>query len=536
MTKKNKCDLSKLSRRQLIKMGGITGLGLATPLTHAALFPRERPTEEKDIVIIGSGFGGAVSAMRLTQAGRAVTLVEKGRRWDGPIQGDSRFSKNLYPDRRSTWLSNTTVIPIGPPLPIRRYTGVLQGRDMAGFRILSGAAYGGGSIVYGGILKKPEEAVFNQVFPREVSFTELQPFYQEVAQRLSRSTLPPEIEATDYFKHVRLCREHCERANIDWEPIETASYWDRVEREISGDIAPSSIHGEAVYGVNSGAKATLDNTYLKEAEQTGLLEVKTLHEIESIEHLPDGRYLLDYKIINTRGATEATGKIITRHLILSAGTMGTNELLVAAKAKGKLPLLNEDVGEGFGNNGNVYGLRLGLESTGRWQGGPPSIGIRDYNNDITPLFIEHPQLPLGIDIRGLLYFGVGITPTRGRFTYNAWRRKVELEWPRIDPGQARVNQALLANLDRLNEVNGGFNSRLLDNFRSETKDDSIYHPLGGCVLGKACDFYGRVKNYPGLYVNDGSMMPGSSACTNPSFTIAAIAERNIDHLLKTDFI
>ncbi|MFW7381730.1 MAG: GMC oxidoreductase [Oligoflexus sp.] len=528
----------KVSRRDLVKIGAATGIGLTLNPTRSMAFfhktPRKLPTEERQLVIIGSGFGGAISAQRLTQAGVEVTLLEKGARWDFETD-KQRFSSNLYPDGRSTWLNRTTVIPVGPALPIRRNTGVLEGRDMAGFRILSGAAYGGGSIVYGGVLKKPEKHLFEKVFPAEVSFDSLQPHYDEVGRRLQRSTLPQDLAGEDFYQHVRVMKKHCEKSGIETEDMHTATDWDIVRDEAAGRIPPSIIHGEAVYGVNSGAKATLDNTYLKEAEESGLLEVKALHQVSDLRQLADGRYSISFEQLDDRGNVIAEGEIITAKLILSAGSMGTSSLLVRAKAKGMLPRLNDEVGRGWGNNGNAYALRLGLEATGRWHGGPPAVGIKDYDNPMGPLFIEHPQLPIGIEFFGLLYFAIGITPTRGHFYYDQQQDEVKLSWPKSDPGQAKVNQAFLNTMEQLNRDNGGFVSAVIDNFRDSIKDDAVYHPLGGCVMGKACDFYGRVKNYPGLYVNDGSLMPGSSACTNPAFTISALAVRNIEHVIANDF-
>ena len=66
--------------------------------------------------------------------------------------------------------------------------------------------------------------------------------------------------------------------------------------------------------------------------------------------------------------------------------------------------------------------------------------------------------------------------------------------------------------------------------------DFTYHPLGGMVMGKACDLNGRVHGYPKMYVMDGSALPGSCATANPSLTIAALAERNIETILAEDFV
>ena len=66
------------------------------------------------------------------------------------------------------------------------------------------------------------------------------------------------------------------------------------------------------------------------------------------------------------------------------------------------------------------------------------------------------------------------------------------------------------------------------------KDPATFHPLGGAVIGKVCDGWGRVLGQEGLYVNDGALIPGSTACANPSLTIAALAERNIRQILRKD--
>jgi cholesterol oxidase len=68
---------------------------------------------------------------------------------------------------------------------------------------------------------------------------------------------------------------------------------------------------------------------------------------------------------------------------------------------------------------------------------------------------------------------------------------------------------------------------------SDVSADWTAHPLGGAVLGKALDSFGRVKGHPGLYVMDGAAVPGSTGAVNPSLTIAALAERNIEQILKS---
>jgi cholesterol oxidase len=87
--------------------------------------------------------------------------------------------------------------------------------------------------------------------------------------------------------------------------------------------------------------------------------------------------------------------------------------------------------------------------------------------------------------------------------------------------------------DRINRATGTTYRRDLFGGNREFAADFCYHPLGGCVLGKATDDYGRVRGYRNLYVTDGSLIPGSIG-VNPFVTITALAERNIAKVLATD--
>ena len=534
-------DFSKYSRRDFLALGGAVGLLALLPSicwldegSPSASDPIPCPVRHKKAIIIGSGFGGAISALRLSENGIESMLIEKGRRW--PIQPDGNtFSRYIYPDGRSTWLRHFTVVPISPPLPINKYAGVLEGHYFRGLRVLTGSCYGGGSIVYGGLHVKPRKDLFEQVYPPEICYDELAPYYERVSSKLGLSTIPEDILQTEYYTHYRVMEEECSNAGIETTRIYSASDWGIVRKEIQGLIKPSIIHGEAIYGVNSGAKTTLDMNYLKDAEETGFCEVKTLHRVKDIGIHEDSRYLVHVEEIDEVGRVTKNEVYSCDYLFLAAGSVGTSSLLVKARSKRLLPQLNYEVGRGWGNNGNVECLRGGTrQGTGRWQGGPPVSAIDDYDNPESPLFIEHPQLPLGIDLHALLYFGMGIHSTRGHFYYSRWRDKAYLRWPRRDNDQERVNKALLHTMDEINETNGGFLSPLIGGQKGYN-DRGVFHPLGGAVLGKACDFYGRVKGYSRLYVNDSSLLPGLTPCANPAHTVAAFAERNIERIIDEDF-
>jgi cholesterol oxidase len=542
MKNRNQSD-TPLNRRSLAKNMGVLGIaswaGAPAALGFPHFFRGRLPTtrQHRDVLIVGSGFGGAIAAQRLTARGQSVTLLERGRRWERKDNGEKTFSSLLTPDGRSTWRSNWTPLPLGPKFPVIKGTGVLENNSLANLQVLQAAAYGGGSIVYGGVLVKPEERIFNLVFPDFLPFSQLQPYYEHVSAQMHRADMPEDIYQSDAYTHVRVMKQHCDRAGIQTALVQGGYKWDLVRDEVEGRAPPSVTHGEAVYGTNSKAKVSLTDNYLAMAESSGLLEVKTLHSVTGIKRGASDLYEVEVEELNECGEVIAQHTFTCYKLFLNAGSIGTTSLLVKAKALGLLPDLNEHVGDGWGNNGNCYALRVGIpEPTGRWQGGPPALGIEDYDNEDTPVFIEHPQFPLGFDARLLMYFSVGINPSRGRFYFDTASQKVKLDWPQGDAnGQTLVNRALLRVMDRLNKANGGITSSLIDNFKRNYNDSAVYHALGGCVMGKACDEFGRLHNYPGIYVSDSSLMPGSAACTNPSLTIAAIAERNLDHITLNDF-
>jgi cholesterol oxidase len=489
--------------------------------------------ESAEVVIIGSGFAGGVAAMRLTQAGIPVTLVERGRRWDVIPVADQPFCLNFAPDGRAAWLSEETVLPMGPVSKINRYVGLIERVRSPNLDIFCGAAYGGTSVVTGMLSLVPRRELFEQVFPRGISYDEMATRYYPRAQRmLGASTIPDDILASETYGAMRVFKQQAAKAGLPIKLIPTATDWDVMRRELRGEIFRCGVDGELIYGNNSGCKLSVDRTYLAAAEATGRLTVLLQHRVTDIARRADGRYLISIEVIDEEGRVVEQKALACRALFVCAGCYWTNALFVRARAKGLLPELDDEVGAGFGNNGNVMYLRdkMGVD-TGPNQGGPPSLGISFPDNPYGANFVEHPQFPAWEWSRGkLLHFSLCINPTRGRFVYDAEKDKVVLEWPA--DGNAYARSVARYTLERLNDANGG---ELADDvFIRGLHDGFTYHPLGGMVMGKATDLFGRVKGYPGLYTLDGSLIPGSSAAVNPSLTITANAERCIEAILAED--
>ena len=157
----------------------------------------------------------------------------------------------------------------------------------------------------------------------------------------------------------------------------------------------------------------------------------------------------------------------------------------------------------------------------------------DLNNPVAPLLAEQAPFPIGLELRQLLTLAITKNPERGYFTYNPSTEKAELHF---DSAQMEISRrAMESFVDRLNATNGGVLDRTFYFGGHGFGDDFTYHPLGGAVLGLASDYYGRLKGHSNLYCMDGSMIPGFSCCANPALTIAALAERNMETVLKEDF-
>jgi cholesterol oxidase len=177
-----------------------------------------------------------------------------------------------------------------------------------------------------------------------------------------------------------------------------------------------------------------------------------------------------------------------------------------------------------------------LPFTNAGTGGPAGHFIlEDLENPFGPTSLVElvlpPHIAAALAVSGAPphfanYASLGIPPAIGSFAYDAATDAVGLTWPSGDPRLANFLAAAQQTLSVLDQSNGSLTLGI-NPFVSA-------HPLGGAVLGKACDLEGRVRHHPGLYVVDGALIEGNTGLANPSFTIAALAERCMDHILERD--
>ena len=530
-----------LSRRTFVRLsaygGAAAALGAASGCSAVGAAP-----EQVENLIIGSGFGGSITAYRLAQAGHSSVLLERGRRWHVTYPGENVFSNmGIAPpaDNRSAWLADHQPLPGIPNngRPFVHYTGVLEKILGDGIDIVCAAGVGGGSLVYSGMMVQPPQDLFDQVFAATgVTWAEMDAtYYPRVRAIMGAPTrLPDDIYNDPHWIATRTFLEQADHAGYTTggmgrkksDRLFCAFDWDGARMELSGAIPRQLMEGSYIFGLNSGAKGTLDKFYLGAAEQSGHTEVRELHWAQRILQRSDG-WLVECDVIDTGGHVIAQTQILARRLFVCAGTANTTGLLLRAKSEHTIAGLPDAIGAGFGNNGQHIMARQGVGAqVPSVQAGPACAMIFDYENKIGmengPANIPFPQT--------LISTGQGIPDTLGTFTWDATMGKVVPHWSASNDMTAR--NAATAIIDALNTSNGGTNATtgLFGSNLSIT-----FHPLGGCVMGQATDRFGRVMGQRNLYVIDGSLIPGSTPCSNPFWTISANSERCIENILAHDF-
>ncbi|ASU40604.1 hypothetical protein hmeg3_21430 [Herbaspirillum sp. meg3] len=519
-----------MQRKDFLKLGALAALAAGTPGTFAStLAGRKQIPPEHPVIIVGTGYGASVAALRLAQKGVRVLMLEMGMEWPVTSRHDT-FSKMMPPDHRSSWLKDGSIAPFGNVFSFKKYTGVLDRMELGGLKIYAGRGVGGGSLVNGGMAVTPRRAYFEELFP-EIDAAEMYARYFPLANRTLKANLiaPAFFERSEWYRFSRVAQQQAHKSGYKTTFVPNVYDFNYMEQEDAGTAYRSALGGEVIYGNNAG-KNSLDKTYLAAARKTGLVEILTLHEVAGVAAEGNG-YKLDVNCLDTSGAVVQTKVFTCKYLFICAGSVGTASILLKAKATGGLPDLSEDVGKYWGNNGNVMtGRNFVRPGTGASQSSIPVMAIDDWNNPAHPVFAEIAPLPIGLEAWSTLYLAITRNPDRGTFTYDKTSKALQL---RLPENFTKQSVAATRNLiDKLNDDNGGTIAHLL--FHNGIGDDICYHPLGGCVLGRASDMYGRVKGYRNLYVIDGSMIPGSTG-VNPFVTITALAERCIAEIQKKDF-
>ncbi len=528
-------------------------------LTVASNAPTSE-SDELDVVIIGSGFGGSVAAMRLAQKGYRVAVLEAGKRWRA-----ADFPKSNWNVRKYFWA------------PRFRCFGIQNITLLRGVMVLHGTGVGGGSLVYANTLMRPDDAVFSDKSwnPSVAWSRELGPHFEIAQKMLGVTTNPALMEGEEALRRVG------ERmgAGSTFHPTEVGVYFGKPNEKVADPYFSGAgpersgcvLCGGCMVGCRYLAKNTLDHNYLWFAERFG---AKIFAETRATRITPrDGGYEVE-TASSTSWFPRAGPRLRARRVVLAAGVLGTVELLLKSReVHGTLPNISGRLGDFVRTNGESL---LGATSFERHRelSRGIAIGAAFHPNSLTK--IESVRYPAGSGAMRLL--GVPLTPDGNFFTRPLkmlvrmlkrlpamlrlltvadWARStvILLVMQTVDQHlRLRLGRSLLRPFRRLKgaPTDKPIPSHLLvaqeaaeilaeeihgepQNVISEVllRTPATAHILGGCAIGTSkddgvIDANHEVFGHPGLYVCDGSVIPGNLA-VNPSLTITALAERFASH-------
>lgn len=508
-----------------------------------------------DYVIIGSGFGGAVSALRLTEKGYRVLVIEKGRRFRA-----EDFPKTNWRLRRWLWL------------PAIRFYGLFKITLFRHIMVFSGVGVGGGSLVYANTLARPIRSFFEaRCWSTLADWAgELEPHYRTALRMLGASSNPFLGQGDRALE--TLAGELGRKG--DFRATEVAVYFGEAGKTVDdpyfGGRGPArtgcTLCGGCMTGCRYGAKNTLDMNYLYLAEKLGA-EVRPeseVFDVRPVDDRPDGAR--GYLVSSRRSTGLFRGKreeVEGRAVIFAGGVLGTVPLLLRLRQRA-LPRLSAAVGASIRTNsetlvgvtaprpGKVFsdGVAIGsvlrtsetttLEpvrysaGSGVWRllMAPMSDGGRLPARLLSAAaeLIRHPVAYLRIFLvddwakrSQILLF---MQTIEGTLRFVLGRFGVRSRPDDGDPPSAFVPEARRLTR-RFADIVGGRAVGLVS--ETVTGIPNTAHILGGAVIAASpeegvVDARHRVFGYENLYVCDGSVVPANPG-VNPSLTITALAER-----------
>lgn len=518
------------------------------------------PRFDHDVVVVGSGFGGSVAALRLTEKGYRVLVLEAGRRFE-----DADFARTSWHVRDFLWA------------PALRCFGIQRITRLRDVLVLAGAGVGGGSLVYANTLYRPMDAFYAD--PAWAAITdwkaELAPYYDQASRMLGVTDLPHESPADAVMR--RVADEMGVGASFRTAPVGvffnpgpdgTPRPGVAAADPFFGGAGPQRRGclecGECMTGCRHGAKNTLVKNYLHLAERAGA-RVLPLTTVTAVVPLPGGGYEVRWR----RTGGLARGRVTARQVVLAAGALGTQKLLHAQRDRGNLPHVSPRLGALTRTNSEaLLGAIAGDDSVDYSRG--VAITSSFYPDDHT--HVEPVRYGRGSNAMGLLQ--TVLTDGReatGRARWQTWLAELWRQrraLPRLYDLRGWSQRTVIALVMQSDDnsittsTRRGLLGRRLTSRQGHgapnpswipAANDAVRrmarimrgtpggtigepfdvpmtaHLIGGCAIGTSpaegvVDPWLRLFGHEGLHVVDGSAVSANLG-VNPSLTITAQAER-----------
>ncbi len=515
-----------------------------------------------DFVVIGSGFGGSVCALRLAEKGYSVVVLERGSRFR-----DEDFARTNRDVRRYLWL------------PALRCFGILQITWLRGVLALHGSGVGGGSLGYANVLVQPGDEVFAaQAWRRHGDWrSRLAPHYATASRMLGVAPNPEQGPADDVL--LQVAAEYGTEGSFHLTDV--GVFFGEPRKEVpdpyfdgQGPPRAGCNHcGACMIGCPNNAKNTLVKNYLYLAEKAG---VTIRAESEAVDIRPvsaaDGaRYEVVYRK-STSFASWRRMRLRARNVVVAAGALGSVSLLLRCRDEtGSLRHLSPRVGSDVRTNSEAL---LGVTARNDHTDYSHGLAITSIFQADPATHVEPVRYPEGFSVMRLL--AAPLVDAGDRRWVRLWRllktmalHPVDLARSKVLPGWARRTTIVLVMQSTDSRLRLARGRGLLTGFRKGlvSVDDEVRplegelgiahdivrrfaalvngvpqgsfnetllntpttaHLMGGMPMGTsiedgAIDAQCRVFGYPGMYVVDGSVIPGNPG-VNPSLTITALAE------------
>ena len=508
-----------------------------------------------DVLVIGSGFGGSVTALRLSEKGYRVGLVEAGARFD-----DASLPATSWDVRRFLFA------------PALGCYGIQRIDTLRNCVILSGAGVGGGSLVYANTMYEPRDAFYRDAAWSEITDwrAELAPYFDQAKRMLGVTTYPRMSPSDEVFKQV--ADEMGVGATFRQAPVGVflGEPGVRVSDPYFGGAGPERagcLHcGACMTGCRHNAKNTLPKNYLYFAERAGA-RVHELSTVTSLRPLPQGGYGVALRRTDARWAKPSL--ITADQVVVSAGALGTQRLLHRMRDEGHLPRLSDQLGVLTRTNSESI---LGAIAADRRVDYTEGVAITssidvDEHTHIEPVRYGRGSNAMSL-LQTVLADGDGPRAHWVNWMAQMWRERRNLpglydmaHWSErtlIALAMQTLDNSIttytrrskltgrrhLTSRQGHGEPNPGwipvaheFARRLaarIGGAPAGTIGEPFGRPMtahfiGGCTIGASADdgvidAWQRVYGHPGLHIVDGSAISANLGA-NPSLTITAQAER-----------